>query len=218
MSLPTVTARERMLKNIRKALIEKRDNPWPELDPTPLYKEDLQGNEIMFAEELTRVGGNFIYCDSEINLVESLVSLVQNHQWKNLAAGDPGLLAFLDEFEFPYTSGPSAVLDAAGSVTLCDALVARNGSVLISTGVVSGRQLMIFPPVHIVIAHSSQLVTDIKDGLQLVSKKYKHIPSSITLITGPSRTADIEKTLVLGAHGPKELYVFFLDTEERFIF
>ncbi len=79
----------------------------------------------------------------------------------------------------------------------------------------SGRRLMIFPPVHIVIANASQLVTDIKDGLAGIKLKYPSIlPSSITLITGPSRTADIEKTLVLGAHGPKELYVFYLEGEE----
>ena len=45
-----------------------------------------------------------------------------------------------------------------------------------------------------------------------IREKYKtRLPSQITLITGPSRTADIEKTLVLGAHGPKELHVFILN-------
>ena len=72
----------------------------------------------------------------------------------------------------------------------------------------SGRSLSIFPPIHIVIAFASQLVEDIQDGLELVKKKYATLPSMICLTTGPSRTADIEKTLVLGAHGPKELVVF----------
>jgi L-lactate dehydrogenase complex protein LldG len=56
------------------------------------------------------------------------------------------------------------------------------------------------------------MVMDIKDGFKLLKNKYgNRLPSMITNVTGPSRTADIEKTLVLGAHGPKELFVFLLD-------
>jgi L-lactate dehydrogenase complex protein LldG len=63
-----------------------------------------------------------------------------------------------------------------------------------------------------VIARTGQLVMDLKDGFQLLKSKYgQNIPSLISTITGPSRTADIEKTLVLGAHGPKELFVFLVD-------
>jgi L-lactate dehydrogenase complex protein LldG len=73
----------------------------------------------------------------------------------------------------------------------------------------SGRQMNVFPPVHIVLAHVSQLVNYQEDALIAIHDKYgDSLPSSISTITGPSRTADIEKTLVLGAHGPKELVVF----------
>jgi L-lactate dehydrogenase complex protein LldG len=58
------------------------------------------------------------------------------------------------------------------------------------------------------------LVYDIREGLEFLQDKYKNgLPSLITLATGPSRTADIEKTLVVGVHGPKEVYVFLIDTE-----
>ena len=61
-------------------------------------------------------------------------------------------------------------------------------------------------------ATSETIVADIKDGINALKGKYnKQLPSMTTLITGPSRTADIEKTLVMGAHGPKELYLFFID-------
>src|SRR2546428_120142 len=57
-----------------------------------------------------------------------------------------------------------------------------------------------------------KFIYDIKDGLQMLQQKYEDdVPSMIILATGPSRTADIEKTLVLGAHGPKEVYVFLID-------
>ena len=83
---------------------------------------------------------------------------------------------------------------------------------MVSNGNAAGRRLSIYPHVHIVIAYTSQLVLDVKDGFKLLKEKYpENLPSMITNITGPSRTADIEKILVLGAHGPKELYVFLLE-------
>jgi L-lactate dehydrogenase complex protein LldG len=69
----------------------------------------------------------------------------------------------------------------------------------------------VYAPVHICIAYTDQLVYDIKDALQLVKDKYPQMPSMVTLATGPSRTADIEKTLVVGVHGPKEVFCFLVE-------
>jgi L-lactate dehydrogenase complex protein LldG len=83
---------------------------------------------------------------------------------------------------------------------------------MVSSAQLSGRRMVVFPEVHLVVAYASQLVPDLKEALVKIRKKYDpRLPSMITLITGPSRTADIEKTLVMGAHGPKELYVFFIE-------
>ena len=76
----------------------------------------------------------------------------------------------------------------------------------------TSRSVSAYAPVHICIAYSDQVVYDIKEALQLIKKKYQgNIPSSITFASGPSRTADIEKTLVVGVHGPKEVYLFLVD-------
>ena len=62
------------------------------------------------------------------------------------------------------------------------------------------------------MALTSQLVYDIKDALLLLKNKYRGtLPSLVTFATGPSRIADIEKTLVVGVHGPKEVYLFLVD-------
>ena len=69
-----------------------------------------------------------------------------------------------------------------------------------------------FYPVHIVIAYPNQVVRDIADGLQLIQRRYgRSLPSMINLNTGPSRTADIEKTLVVGVHGPGEVFCFYIN-------
>jgi L-lactate dehydrogenase complex protein LldG len=105
--------------------------------------------------------------------------------------------------------------DLAGcdvSVTGCEALVARTGSMMLSAAQTSGRNASVYAPIHICIAFTSQLVVDIKDALQLMKDKYGNkTPSLITFATGPSRTADIEKTLVVGVHGPKEVFCFLVE-------
>jgi len=89
--------------------------------------------------------------------------------------------------------------------------VARTGTIVLSAHS-NGRTPSVYAPVHVCIAHTRQLVYDVRDALQLIKDRYAgQLPSLITFASGPSRTADIEKTLVTGVHGPKEVYLFLLD-------
>ena len=206
------TSKEKMLKKIRKALLEKRDNPYPNLEDTPLYEEYNDHLDILFAGQLSAVSGNFVFCEDEIQLIENLLDLAEKNNWRRIYAWETGLHSLLSKYEFPFYSTDTEFLNADVGITYCEALVARNGSVLVSNGTAAGRRLGIYPHIHIVIAYTSQLVLDLKDGFKLLKEKYpESMPSMVSNITGPSRTADIEKTLVLGAHGPKELYVFLLE-------
>jgi len=193
-------------------LIEKKDNPYPELEPSPLYFPLEDSLDLVFAEELTRVKGEFIFCESEQHFIQNFQALLEEKGWREVRVWETGLKKILDRNKISYNSDLKNLEPAEAGFTLCEALIARNGSILMSTGQESGRGLMILPTVHIVLAFQSQLVQDLKDGFSLLRKKYpEEIPSSIVCITGPSRTADIEKTLVLGAHGPKSLIVFLLE-------
>jgi L-lactate dehydrogenase complex protein LldG len=94
-------------------------------------------------------------------------------------------------------------------ITECDALVAQTGSVLVTNRSAGGRALSVLPPHHVVIARREQLMRDLPAAFELLKKKYSaNYPSMISFITGPSRTGDIERILVLGAHGPKKLTIF----------
>ena len=84
--------------------------------------------------------------------------------------------------------------------------------VMVSSKSAPGRRINVFPEIHLIVGYTSQLVPDLKQAFIQIKNKYEEeFPSMVSLITGPSRTADIEKTLVMGAHGPKELYVFLID-------
>lgn len=206
------TSKEKMLKKIRKALLEKRDNPYPNLEDTPLYEEYNDHLDVLFAEQLTTISGNFVFCENDIQLIENLLHLAEEKGWRKIYCWEPELQKLLSTYEFPFYSTDTDFLNADVGITACESLIARNGSIMVSNGTEAGRRLSIYPHVHIVIARSSQLVLDLKDAFKLLKEKYgENLPTMISNITGPSRTADIEKTLVLGAHGPKELYVFLLE-------
>jgi L-lactate dehydrogenase complex protein LldG len=207
-----ISSKELMLKKIRKALLEKRDNPHPNLEETPIYKPNTEIAEVLFAEQLTAVSGNFIFCENGVDFIENLLELADKFKWRKIYCWEPELQDLLATYEFPFYKTDKEFEMAEVGITMCEALIARNGSVLVSNQNEAGRRLSIFPHHHIVIARTGQLVMDLKDGFKLIKNKYgPQIPSMISTITGPSRTADIEKTLVLGAHGPKELFVFLID-------
>jgi len=96
-------------------------------------------------------------------------------------------------------------------ITACESLVSQTGTILVSSATGGGRGLSILPPVHIVIAPVAAVVATLGDALHQVRQRYEgSLPSLLSFITGPSRTGDIERILVLGAHGPKELFVILV--------
>ena len=207
------TSREKVLKKVRNALMSKSENPFPSLDLESSVYQPLEDSlDITFAQEFSKVSGKFIYCENEADLKANLISLTAENSWRNIFCTDPGIKSVLDAAGIPYHSEETNFLEMDAGVTYCEYLIARLGSIMVSSKQTSGRRLNVFPESHLVIAYSSQIVPDIKDALKKMQEKYhNNLPSLISVITGPSRTADIEKTLVMGAHGPKQLYLFLID-------
>ncbi|MBK9731719.1 MAG: lactate utilization protein [Chitinophagaceae bacterium] len=207
------TSKERILKNIRKGLIHATDQPFPNLETAAVVFPPAPDTlDIVFAEQFTKIQGNFIYCENEKDFIDHLSALAEEKQWNNIFAWEYYLQDFLQQKAFRRLRVGNSLEKADAGISLCECLVARTGSILVSSRQASGRSIPIFPPVHLVLAYNSQLIYDLKEALQFITEKYNgNTPSMISIATGPSRTADIEKTLVLGAHGPKEVYVFFVD-------
>lgn len=161
---------------------------------------------VEFAEQFTGLQGKFDYCINRQELVDHFQKLCYQNQWTKIFCRDEQWGHLVPD---TFLSADITTCDAA--ITSCESLVARTGSIVLSARN-SGRITSVYTPIHICIAFSSQLVYDIKDALVHMKNKYKdNLPSLVTLATGPSRTADIEKTLVTGVHGPKEVYLFLVD-------
>lgn len=205
------SSKENILKKIREALSHSTPPPFPQSEGNnSVYQPLRQEIEVEFAEQFTKLQGKFIYCLNRQEFAFQLNSLVRKQAWKKVYCREGKLLELIGE---QITN--SLTKDLSGcdvSITGCEALVARTGSIVMSAAQDSGRTVSVYAPIHICIAFTSQLVYDIKDALHLVKEKYgASLPSLITFATGPSRTADIEKTLVVGVHGPKEVFLFLVD-------
>ena len=209
--MATSLAKENILKRIREALINPVPLPFPQSEGSnSVYVYSNEEPVVVFAEEFTKLQGKFAFCTDENDFNVQLQHLIQQRSWSKVYCIESELQRKLQEINIiNYADLPSC--DVA--ITSCEYLVARTGTIVMSTAQQSGRTASVYAPVHICVAYSNQLVNDVKDALQLTKEKYAdHFPSFITFASGPSRTADIEKTLVTGVHGPKEVFCFLIDS------
>ena len=225
-----MSEREKILGRIREALKVEAHTPGahghasnqPTFDPkisTPRKWLPLVGHTVdeqlaLFAKNSAELKTDFQLLNSAEEARATIVALRDKERWKRVAlhSGDltnpicpPLNLPFL-RTDKPYDVTELEKCDAG--ISECDALIAQTGSVLVTNRSAGGRALSVLPPHHVVLARREQLVADLPAAFELLKKKYsENYPSMISFITGPSRTGDIERILVLGAHGPKKLTV-----------
>jgi L-lactate dehydrogenase complex protein LldG len=205
-------AKENILKKIRKALTNSTPLPFPQSEgSSSVYQPSQQDLGLEFAQRFTNLQGKFVFCENYKELGNQLNQIAATNKWEKIYCKEEGLRKMLADNQFNnYSHNDLASCDTA--ITTCEWLVARTGSIVMSAAQESGRTVSVYAPIHICIAHTNQLVYDVKDALLKAREKYAgNLPSLITFATGPSRTADIEKMLVVGVHGPKEVYVFLVD-------
>jgi L-lactate dehydrogenase complex protein LldG len=204
--------KENILKKIRQALAQPTNLPFPASEGVDsVFKPSQQELELEFAERFIKLQGRFSFCENEQQLVEQLHTLVTARNWQNIYCREDSLKQSLSKKGF-HNFNATDLQSCDASITGCEYLVARTGSMVMSAAQQSGRTVSVYAPVHICIAFTNQLVYDIKDAINNVKEKYgEALPSLITLATGPGRTADIEKTLVVGVHGPKEVFCFLVE-------
>lgn len=201
------TAKNNIFKKIRLALTESTPIPFKESEKSlDVFQPLMQDLVIEFAEQFTMLQGKFSFCLNEDELYKQLNQLVLQEQWKKLYFIESKFKEYINQ-EFWVDD----INHCDASITNCEILVARTGSIILSSQN-SGRITSVYAPIHICIAYTSQMVYEHKEALELIKQKYKsRWPSFVSIATGPSRTADIEKTLVVGVHGPKEVYCFLVD-------
>jgi len=212
-----MSSRDSMLARIRTALATGPAPQPPQPDWAAPVHPPLPETALAetFAANFQRIGGEFFYCETQAQLGTALRTWLAERlpEDQQFYVWEPALQALLAAAEVPFQATEADFkAQAAVGLTSCEALVARTGSLVVAPATASGRRLSIYPDQHVVLARPSQAVAEIGDALRALQARYgSELPSMLSLTTGPSRTADIEKTLVLGAHGPRRLTLFLLE-------
>ena len=210
-------AREQILKRIRSANMQSINNTYSDVDlKSDIYPPIVDDLDITFAQNLNKLSGHFVYCSDKNEFVDNISRLFKAQKITKVHIKDRSIASILRNLDVEISESESRAENIKITITSCESLVARLGSILVSSKQESGRSFNFIPETHIVIANRSQIVATVKDAMALLQEKYgDDLPSMVSLISGPRRTADIEKTLVLGANGPRSLIVYL--TEENIL-
>jgi L-lactate dehydrogenase complex protein LldG len=187
---------------------------WPRKNPTPTAMAD------QFVTELVAVQGEVIRCATIQDARRRLAELVSQAGWTSIGAMDratireaaAGLAASSVNWEMADWP-PPRMAQLSASVIEPELLLADTGSCLIACPTAQDRLLCYLPPACVVIARTSQLVEHLPAAWASIAPRVADpaMCGEFVIVTGPSRTADIEKILILGVHGPKRVVVLLVD-------
>ncbi len=219
-------ARSDIFARIREALKVKAPKPHLKGEPAagktsavakpwlPEGGETADASLSILAEQLAKLKAVLIRVPDHAAAAKAVADLSSSKGWKKVAYhGHPltrpiASALTCETWEADASFDKQKLEGCDAGLTTCEAIVAQLGAILVSSASSGGRALSILPHVHVVVAEASQVVPDLGTSLALVQARHgKDMPSMLSFITGPSRTGDIERILVLGAHGPKELYL-----------
>lgn len=186
---------------------------WPREKPAPAAMA------ARFEKELTAVHGEVIRCGSMAELRRQLAELAACEHWtaiglmdrpaaREAAADLPAAAIALPDADWQ----PRQIAELSASVIEPEVLLADTGSCLVSCPTAQDRLLCYLPPACVVAARVEQLVEHLPAAWEGIAARAKApaLTGEFVIVTGPSRTADIEKILILGVHGPKRLVVMLL--------
>lgn len=215
--MENITPKEKILKKIRAGLLYKKKNPFPDLDlESNVFRVDDDNLVNLFAQKITENSGHFIYCHNYYDFVDTYLSLVERDVFNHIVCLEPEIIKSLNETGINTDNLPGFNKEKPdAAISSCEALVARNGSILLSS-LKNHRTPWINTHVHIVLAFRSQLVYDIKDAFLILKNKYgSKLPSSLFFVSGPAKTADIEAKVILTSQGPEKVFVFLIDDQSK---
>lgn len=209
------SARKNILEKIAKALITSSDSLIPEMPDRNFFKRENENLLDRFSYEFAAIDGKLEFCEGKLALHQRLSELKDQCGWEDIYFNKASL-SFdlgLEELSFVADTVPDT---AAAVITGCESLISRTGTIVLSAAQDYGRALTVYAPVHIVVASVDQIVDDISNGIEGLLDKYREgLPSAFFFASGPSRTGDIEKTLVKGVHGPTQVYLFLFGRENE---
>jgi L-lactate dehydrogenase complex protein LldG len=233
-------SRAEILGKIRRALVKPRaahhhGHSQATSDLTKLFASvgSRDGVVEKFRKEFELVSGEFHFCDSGTAVIQALTQLIQSSASSSVAVSGhpicrrlsiaeslqaqlPSIKFLLEDVEsensFDRTRLRNSMAQVQLSITGAEYLIAESGTIVSVAGPQASRQISLLPSIHVVLATPQQISPNMADLFLEIQRTHgtKLPGSALTFITGPSRTADIEKVLIKGVHGPMRLVLIMV--------
>ena len=168
----------------------------------------------LFEAMATEAAAELVNIDSISALPTAVATFLQQNVLDQLLRGSDDTLDALDWSPLTDVTIESRPVRAGDpvSLTLSFAGIAETGTLMLHSGPSSPTTLNFLTDIHLVALKRSDIVGCYEDAWQqLRGSVGEHWPRTVNMITGPSRSADIEQRLQMGAHGPKRLVIFLID-------
>jgi len=219
---------EQLLQRIREAAAEGNraggSAPLPERGAVG-YQGAGSDPVARFRQEFAAAGGQSHLVADRAAAVAVVIELVRRRSARRVLLGGGEVLDALHLKERLRETGVEmvqagdaplsrdAVFQADIGVSGVDYLIAETGSLVLTSRPEQPRSLSLLPPMHIAVAERRQILPDLFDLFAASGVKPEQAPACVTIITGPSKTGDIELRLVTGVHGPGEVHVVLIDPQ-----
>jgi L-lactate dehydrogenase complex protein LldG len=216
------TARDRILRRLREA--PRQESPRPDA-PAPAAAVPDRETRVARLKSLMEAMRTEVYRVPAAEWIPHLKELLRARQiqtllvapstpigealaeaWRQDAAGLPELVAYAE----PVESFKKRLFALDAAVTSAAGAVADTGALILRPTPAEPRLMSLVPPVHIAVLQADTVFPSLGDAMR-EGRWAEEMPTNMLLISGPSKTADIELTLAFGVHGPKELVVLILE-------
>lgn len=219
-------ARAHVLGSIKEhlAAAHRSERPPPVLDVSratsgrPLLPQDLSGRVARFKSMLESAGGHVTVAKDRVHAASALRRVVAKGGIRRIALSDDPvateLVGILSGVEVVELGDREQLLDCDAGLSGAQWGISETGTLVLASDAERHRLVSLLPPVHVAVLSATRILGGLEEALQQVARGGSEaLPRAVTLVTGPSRTADIELTLVVGVHGPKELHVIVLQED-----
>ena len=211
------TNKEQILAKVREAVMAKDENKFTDVNMqvdtwTPFKEED--GADFTFVERFKENGGIFIYFESQQDFIEAMRQYIVDNQWEPLCSTSEKMQDVFKDSGIELCHDYATKRKKTISITDCECLIAQTGSVVVTDTCAGSRASYSNADVLLVYASPSQIVASMKDAIKLIKEKYgSKKPTETVIISGPSRSTEIDNQLVIGAQGIKQIALFLVEEE-----
>lgn len=206
------TPREKILKKVRAALLNKFASPIPSVEmESDVFTYADEDHAVAFGKNFTEAGGGFVYSHNFFDFSESLITWMEKRAVRNLMVSDPELKREMENLGLHILETSFEVPEHCAALLSAEALVARNGAVLFSS-VSTNRELLAFAPIVVVYAKLSRLGDDMKQAMTLLKNRYgEKLPSLFSFVYGPARMMSPDGSNIRSDGGRQELILFLVN-------